>query len=127
MFLLHSTEMEFWDDKRNVRTHSYYPMKHSQTVLTINKIQGTRIADILIHYTTTLWVLSSIARETNVYDLATNYSLRCIGCWKFSWLPSKRITFLIACPAVPKHSFERPKGSILVPPVGLGVGLGSAR
>ncbi|GBM01011.1 hypothetical protein AVEN_218639-1, partial [Araneus ventricosus] len=34
--------MEFWDDKRNVRTHSYYPMKHNQTVLKANKIQGTR-------------------------------------------------------------------------------------
>ncbi|GBM06813.1 hypothetical protein AVEN_173575-1 [Araneus ventricosus] len=57
MFLLQSSEMQFWDDKRNVTTHSYNPMKHSQTVLTANKIQGTRAADILIRYTTARLVL----------------------------------------------------------------------
>ncbi|GBM01852.1 hypothetical protein AVEN_218973-1 [Araneus ventricosus] len=46
--------MEFWDDKRNVRTRSYYLMKHSRTVLTASKIQGTRTTDIVIAYNTHL-------------------------------------------------------------------------
>ncbi|GBM01842.1 hypothetical protein AVEN_218963-1 [Araneus ventricosus] len=52
MFFLHWSEMEFWDGKRNVRTRSYYSMKHSRTVLTASKIQGTRTADIVIAYNT---------------------------------------------------------------------------
>ncbi|GBN46606.1 hypothetical protein AVEN_187988-1 [Araneus ventricosus] len=44
---LYSSDVEFWDDRRNGRTHSYYRMKRNQTLLAANEIQGTRTADSL--------------------------------------------------------------------------------